>query len=131
MFSFYGLVGGLIASGIVVYTNPSNWNFALAAFLALVVSFVNLNSNEVQLPALLTLGFSFFLASNDPKRVLLWSILIPVWIPIGEILRFILNSERTLGPSELLGSFLAFGFSFAGSYLGAKAKNASSKAIKP
>ena len=128
--SFYGLVGGLIAAGIVVFTNPMRWNYALAMFLALVVGFVNLHTDDVQLPALLTLAFSFFLGSNDAKKALLWALLIPLCIPIGEILKALLSSQHTLLPEELFGSFLSFGFSFVGSYPGAVAKRLHSGTVR-
>ncbi len=98
---------------------PQAWHVALALCTGVVMGFVALHSVEPQLPATLLLLFGIFLGSARPARAWLWGFLLALWVPVGSFIVIFLQDRPHSLLSDGVGSFLAFGFSFAGSYLGA------------
>jgi hypothetical protein len=113
---FHTLVASFILAGVAVGARPSLWHYALALFLGLLVGFINLRTNEIQLPALLVLAFGFFLGSSQPRRAWRRTLLIAIWIPCGEFIRAVVQANGVIQLSDTLTSCVSFVFGFTGTH---------------
>lgn len=116
--SFHALVLLIPVSLVTLYFRPGSWHILLGLTAGLLVGFINLHTDEVQVPAALLLLFGILLGFVRPIHAWLWALLIGVWVPVGQFVVILVNGHPGI-LQEGLGSFLAFAFSFAGSYMGA------------
>lgn len=127
---FHMLVVLLVASAVLLWRNPRMWPYAFATFCGFLAAFLDLHSDEIQLPALLMLAFSFFLGFTNASSAWRWGLLVGIWIPLVPPLRFV-GSDDVFSISGSLFSLMAFAFSFAGAHGGAVLRKLSPVILSP
>jgi hypothetical protein len=115
---FHLLVVFLLVAMFLLSKRPQLWYHLLALFTGLVVGFIDLHSDEIQLPALLLLAFGFFLGFAQPKNAWRWALYLGIWVPIFGNLRIFIEGTPDKLISEGLGSLLALLPAFLGVYAG-------------
>ncbi len=86
---FHTLVLYLPVAALILYIRPKAWHYLLTLFLGLLIAFIDLQTDEVQLPALLLLTFGFFLGFAESARPWRWAAILGVWVPLIHFLRII------------------------------------------
>ena len=115
---FHTLVLYLPVAALILYIRPQAWHYLLTLFLGLLIAFIDLQTDEVQLPALLLLTFGFFLGFAQSTSAWRWAVILGVWVPLIQFFRIIIEGgwERIL--TEGVGSLLTLAFAFIGTYAG-------------
>lgn len=115
---FHLLAATWLASAVLLCSRPQLWLPLLGLFLGWLTAFTDHLSHEPQLPALLLLASSFFLAFARPRHAWRWALLIGVWIPAGGLIGLTLKvAERP--PSHSLAWLVPLILALVGAYGGA------------
>ncbi|MEK7672090.1 MAG: hypothetical protein AAB344_07710 [Bacteroidota bacterium] len=118
MIGFHLLVIFLPISMVVLFKWPQAWHHMIALFLGLLTGYINLASDEVQFPALLLIAFGFFIAFSHPKGAWQFALLLAIWIPVGELVRSLLEGNIEAILQEGFLPFVAFVPALLGTYAG-------------
>jgi hypothetical protein len=118
MATFYAMVLFLPAAALALYRKPSLWPFLLAGFTGYFVALIDLQTDEVQLPAVLLLVFSLFIGFNNRTSAWRWGVLLGGWIPAMQFVRIGLEQGNGRFFQEGVGSLAAVAFAMAGAYAG-------------
>jgi hypothetical protein len=102
----------------------------LAVVLGLLTGFIEVLSRDVQLPALMLLASSFFVAFARPRHAWRWALLISVWVPAGGLVQWILGSGAA-PPGHAGTSFLALIPASLGAYAGTGAARSGERGQAP
>ncbi len=106
------------------------FNLFLAVLFGMIISYIDLNNDEVQSSVMLLLIFSFILGYNDPPRAWLYSILLALSIITGHFFSdFIGYVPKQPPPSNIFWALLSFIPAFAGGYAGVLMKILFKKSI--
>jgi hypothetical protein len=116
--TFHAMVLFLPAAALALYRRPSLWPYLLAGFTGYFIALIDLQTDEVQLPALLLLVFSLFIGFNNRTSPWRWGILLGGWIPVTQFVRIGLQHRAELVLGEGVGSLAAVAFAMAGAYAG-------------
>ena len=90
LFTFAGfrlLLAYLVIAAMLLCRRPDMWLRLFAIFLGLLAGFVDLQSHEPQLPALLLVASSFFVSVARPRHAWEWALLIGLWVPVASVAR--------------------------------------------
>ncbi len=115
---FNSLMLFVLLTAIILWRKPSFWLHLFTLFLGFVVGWFDVKATEVSPIVLILLTFGFFAGFAQPKRAWLFALFLGIWIPA---FAFAASNLRLTNPTptELVTSFLALVFSFAGAYAGA------------
>jgi hypothetical protein len=125
--TFHAMVLFLPAAALVLYRKPSLWPCLLAVFTGYLIALIDLQTDEVQLSAVLLFVFSFFIGFADRTSPWRWGILVGAWIPVVQFVRIGLQHRADLFFPEGVGSLLAVAFAMAGAYFGSAVRRAAEK----
>jgi hypothetical protein len=115
---FNGLVLVFVAGVVVVFFRPAQFGLMSSIFLGWLTGFVNLNSSEPQLPALLLLSFGFFIGFVARSNVWKLAIVLGMFVPLSQFLWLIASHQSDLLMADGVGSFVALIPAFGGMFLG-------------
>lgn len=125
---FHLLVALVPLAMLLIYARPALYRWTLAVYLGVLTGFINLQSDEVQFPALLLIAFGFFLGYQERERIWLVPLLLAIWVPLGQCLRLWADPASGSVMSDGLMSFLAFLPAIAGTAGGYILRTASQRA---
>ncbi len=128
---FHTLVVVLLAIAVSLCFRPLLWLPLLAVFLGLLTGFIDLLSHEVQLPALMLLASSFFVAFARPLHPWRWALLIGVWLPAGGLIQQLALKTSAPPPGHAALSLLALVPAMLGAYGGAFAASMGARGQTP
>jgi len=92
--------------------------YILAAALGIAAGWVDVKIGDLLFTALLVLAPSILLGALRPKRPWRWTLLIGVWVPIADLLAYLIMTQKP-ARSQIYESFLAFLPGLVGAYGGA------------
>lgn len=118
MIWFHSLVLFLPLSMFLLYKWPKLWHHLLAIFLGIITGLIDLQSDEIQLPALLLIIFGFFLGFGQPKGAWIWAIFLSIWIPAFEMASIISQGTYEKLFDQGIFSFIAIIPAMIGAYAG-------------
>ena len=124
---FHILVALVPLSMFLVYARPALHRWMLMVYLGALTGFINLQSDEVQYPALLLIAFGFFLGYQERKKIWLIPVGLAVWVPLGQFIRLWLDPSSGSLIGDGLMSFLAFIPASAGAAAGYIVRGASDR----
>lgn len=116
--SFHSMAAFIPLSALVLWRRPALWPWLLSTFNGLLVAFIDLEAGDVQVPALLLIGFTFFTGFASPRGAWRWGIITGIWIPVFQFAQWSIGTNPAFAGPEVWGSFLAPAFALAGSYGG-------------
>lgn len=102
---------------ILLWRRSDLWLPLLTAFLGLLIGWMQLYSNEPQLPILLLLGFGFFAGYARPSYAWAWALLLGLWVPLAEFTALAIGLKLSYRP-DILASCVALIPAFIGAYAG-------------
>jgi hypothetical protein len=118
---FHTLVVFLLVAASLLYLFPQRLHHVFAVFIGLLVAFVDQEVSEPQLPALLLLAFGFFLGAMQPARPWRWALLISIWVPLGGLLRIVIETRTDAlvrdGAPAIIALIPAFVAAYAGKFI--------------
>jgi hypothetical protein len=127
---FNSLVLFVPVAALLLLRWPRLWHILFALFLGALAGWTDLRTDEVQLPALLLITFSFFLGFAQPRHAWRWGLILGLWVPIMEYAALAAGLRATPA-SDVLGSFLALVFALVGAYAGVFCNWASARLQAP
>ena len=92
--------------------------YILAAVLGILAGWVDVKLGDLLFTALLVLAPCILLGALRPNRPWRWTILVGVWVPIADLLAYLVLREKP-GRAQIYESFLAFLPGLAGAIGGA------------
>jgi NO-binding membrane sensor protein with MHYT domain len=95
--------------------------FILAILLGAIAGYVDLQEEEVQMPALLIISFAFFLGFARPRTAWAWGLVIGLSIPAAHLIARMIGYKPPY-PVSLPTTFLPVAFALAGAYAGVAMK---------
>jgi hypothetical protein len=116
--SFHSMAAFMPLSALALWRRPALWPYLASMFFGLCVAFIDLGASEVQVPALLLIGFTFFTGFASPRGAWRWGIITGIWTPVFHIVQRSIGTNPALSGPEVWGSLLAPVFALAGSYAG-------------
>ena len=121
---FHTLVIFLPVAALILYIWPQAWHYLLTLFLGLLIAFIDLQTDEVQFPALLLLTFGFFFGFAESRGAWRWAVILGVCLPLAHLLRIVIEGDGERVVTEGAGSLLALVFAFLGTYAGVAIRSA-------
>jgi len=114
---FNALVLFLPIAAIILWLKPDAWLPLLTGFLGVLIGWMQLYSNEPQLPMLLLLAFGFFAGYAKPQYAWVWALLLGIWVPLAEFTALAIGLKLAYRP-DILASCVALVPAFIGAYAG-------------
>jgi hypothetical protein len=104
---FHLLAAVLPAIAVVLWFRPRSWLSLLGLFWGMLTAYIDLQSHQAQLPALMLLAGGFFLGFARPTGLWRWALLVGAWVPALALVRWALAAAAGDFPFYPGGSFLA------------------------
>lgn len=115
------LAGSLALAALYLHRAPRALPVVHAGFLSLMAGYVNLLSNEAQLPAMLVFASALFAGFSRPKSAWRWAPWLALPVPAGEFLKALYN-PYTANLTALLMSLTSIAPSLLGVGIGSVAR---------
>lgn len=115
--AFHLLVGSFVVAMLLLFKWPGAWYVFLSTFVGMLIGFIDMQTDAVQLPALLLLAFGSFIGFSHPRNAWLIGLLLAMWVPVVQVARLLVPGGHPEG-FMISGCLLPFVFSMAGSYAG-------------
>lgn len=97
--------------------------YILAALFGILAGWIDVKIGDLLFTALLVLAACMLLGALRPNRPYRWVIMIGVFVPIVELLAYVVMTQRPY-PGQIYESFLAFLPGIAGAYGGSLIRGA-------
>ena len=114
---FHLLVAAFVVAMLVLFKWPGAWYVLLSIFVGMLIGFIDMETDAVQLPVLLLLAFGSFIGFSHPRNAWLIALLLAMWVPVAQVARLLVPGGHPEG-FMISGCLLPFVFSMAGSYVG-------------
>jgi hypothetical protein len=93
-------------------------SYLISVFLGICAGVLNVFAGDLLLTALFVLACTLIMGALRPERPWRWIILVPTFVPIVQLLAYLLMTEKP-DRAQIYESFLAFLPAVAGAYGGA------------
>ncbi len=94
-------------------------HLSLIVGLSLLTGYADLHVYDRMLPLALVGGLSFLLGLSEPRRSVLWAVIMGLGLPAVHLASHLVDYSSTEGLGEVWAAFVAFGPAFLGAGLGA------------
>jgi hypothetical protein len=111
---FHILLLTLAASWVVLVLQPGQWGVAMALLAGSITAFVDVQSSEVQLPAVMLIGFGSMIGFQEGKRPWLSALLLGAFVPAARLTEIAMGATNSGRLAEALGSVGAIAFALLG-----------------
>jgi len=129
MTGFHLLVALVPLAMLLVYARPVLHRWMLMVYLGVLTGFINLQTDEVQFPALLLIAFGFFLGYQERERIWMVPLVLAIWVPLGQFIRLWVDPASGSFIGDGLMSILAFIPAIAGTAAGYVVRSASDRTL--
>jgi hypothetical protein len=116
---FHILLLTLVASWVILVLKPGQRGVAMALFAGSITAFVDVHSSEVQLPALMLVGFGSMIGVQAGKRRWTNALILGIFVPAAHLTQVVLGTTDSGRLAGALGSFASLAFALLGVGVGA------------